>query len=90
MALSAPYEWRIPATASAADILPRIFDRFVQADDRGTVGLGLGLALTKHIVEAHGGTVSATSAGPMLGATFTFALPLALSTGPTTDLVETA
>ena len=74
----------------AADILPRIFDRFVQADDRGTVGLGLGLAITKHIVEAHGGTVSATSAGPMQGATFTLALPLALSTGPTTDLVETA
>jgi signal transduction histidine kinase len=71
-------------------MLPRIFERFVQADDRGTVGLGLGLAITKHIAEAHGGTVAAASAGPMQGATFTLTLPLALSAGPTTDFVETA
>jgi two-component system sensor histidine kinase ChvG len=57
-----------------ADKLPRIFDRFFtdRADGRGT---GLGLALTKAIVEAHGGTVAATSP-PGGGAVITLRLPL--------------
>jgi signal transduction histidine kinase len=59
------------------DILPHVFDRFVQAETSARVGLGLGLAITKHIAEAHGGSVHAQSGGPMQGATFTLTLPLA-------------
>ena len=62
----------------AADILPRIFDLFVQANptfDRSDGGLGLGLALVKRLVELHGGTVSASSAGPYLGSEFVVRIP---------------
>lgn len=61
------------------DTLPQIFDRFTQADRSSTRrhgGLGLGLALARHLVEAHGGTISAESAGDGKGATFTINLPL--------------
>jgi PAS domain S-box-containing protein len=60
------------------DFLPFVFERFRQADSsttRAEGGLGLGLAITKHIVELHGGTVSARSRGEGHGATFTIALP---------------
>jgi signal transduction histidine kinase len=63
----------------AADVLPRIFDRFHQADGTTTRrhgGLGLGLALVKHLIEMHGGVVRADSAGPDRGATFIVELPL--------------
>jgi PAS domain S-box-containing protein len=69
-----------------ADALPHIFDRFRQADSTTTRrhgGLGLGLALVKHVVELHGGTVSAASPGPGQGATFTVLLPVAAPAGPT-------
>jgi CheY-like chemotaxis protein len=59
--------------------LPHIFERFRQVDSSTTrthSGLGLGLAIVRHLVEAHGGTVEATSEGPGLGATFTVALPI--------------
>jgi two-component system CheB/CheR fusion protein len=62
-----------------AALLPRIFDRFRQAEDTTTrvhSGLGLGLAIAKQLVELHGGTIVAESAGPGLGATFTVRLPL--------------
>jgi signal transduction histidine kinase len=62
----------------AADVLPRIFDLFVQASaslDRTDGGLGLGLALVKRLVELHGGTVSAASAGPNFGAEVTVRIP---------------
>lgn len=56
--------------------LPRIFERFYKGDRaRASTGAGLGLAIAKHIVHAHGGTISADSEGPGRGATFTFTLP---------------
>ncbi|BDG03995.1 ATP-binding protein [Anaeromyxobacter oryzae] len=63
----------------APEILPRVFEAFTQADDtldRSKGGLGLGLAVVKGIVELHGGSVSAASAGLGMGATFTITLPL--------------
>jgi CheY-like chemotaxis protein len=60
------------------DFLAHVFDRFRQADSsttRSHGGLGIGLAIVRHIVEMHGGAVSAASAGPGLGATFVVSLP---------------
>jgi PAS domain S-box-containing protein len=61
------------------DFLPYIFDRFRQADSKTTRkfgGLGLGLAIARHLVEQHGGTIQVSSPGEGLGATFTVKLPL--------------
>ena len=63
-----------------AGVLPFIFERFRQADSSATrahAGLGLGLALARHLVELHGGTLSAHSEGEGKGATFVVTLPLA-------------
>jgi signal transduction histidine kinase/ActR/RegA family two-component response regulator len=63
-----------------ADFLPYVFDRFRQADgstSRRHGGLGLGLALTRQIVELHGGFIGAKSAGVGKGAEFSIRLPLA-------------
>jgi PAS domain S-box-containing protein len=62
----------------APDFLPYVFDRFRQEDQSTTrlhAGLGLGLAIVRHLVEAHGGSVHAYSAGAGAGATFTVDLP---------------
>lgn len=62
-----------------AEFLPRVFDRFRQADSsttRSFGGLGLGLAIVRHLVELHGGTVSAESEGAGKGATFSARFPL--------------
>ena len=64
----------------AAELLPAVFERFRQGDTsttRTTGGLGLGLAISKTIVEMHGGTITATSLGSGLGATFVVNLPVA-------------
>ena len=61
------------------DLLPHVFERFRQADTsitRSDAGLGLGLAIVRHLVELHGGTVQAESPGQGEGATFTILLPL--------------
>ncbi len=61
------------------EFLPYVFDRFTQADGSATRrhgGLGLGMAIVRHLVELHGGTVSAESAGENHGATFIATLPL--------------
>jgi len=63
-----------------ADLVPFVFERFWQADaarSRRSSGLGLGLAIVRHLVELHGGEVAAASAGEGRGATFSVTLPLA-------------
>ncbi|MBE9167449.1 PAS domain S-box protein [Pleurocapsales cyanobacterium LEGE 06147] len=69
----------------SADFLPYVFDYFRQADSATTRkfgGLGLGLAIVRHLVELHGGTIQADSPGEGMGATFTVRLPL-MPTQPT-------
>src|SRR5258706_6781859 len=64
----------------APEFLPHVFDRFTQADTssaRRAGGLGIGLALVRHIALLHGGQVRADSAGPGRGANFTVDLPAA-------------
>ena len=63
----------------AAEHVNRVFERFYRADtarDREHGGAGLGLAIAKALVEAHGGSISVMSGGPGGGATFTLALPI--------------
>lgn len=70
------------------DFLPHVFDYFRQADSATTRkygGLGLGLAIVRHLVELHGGTVQAKSLGEGLGATFVVRLPL-LTAQPNTPV----
>ena len=88
-AASWPSRWRIrrddvvltvrdSGVGISADFLPHIFDRFSQADGsagRRHGGLGLGMAIVRHLVELHGGTVRAESAGEGKGATFITVLP---------------
>jgi signal transduction histidine kinase len=63
----------------SAEFLPYVFDRFRQADStttRGAWGLGIGLSISKHLVELHGGSIKAVSPGPDRGSTFVVQLPL--------------
>jgi signal transduction histidine kinase/DNA-binding NarL/FixJ family response regulator len=63
----------------SAAFLPRVFDRFKQADTSATRsrgGLGLGLAIVRHLVELHGGSIQASSEGLGKGAVFTVTLPI--------------
>jgi PAS domain S-box-containing protein len=70
------------------DFLPHMFERFRQADggitrERG--GLGLGLSIAKDLIELHGGTIEAASAGTDLGATFRVKLPIMVVTGTSSE-----
>lgn len=68
------------------EILPRIFDRFYQVSEQsGERGLGLGLAIVRHLVEMHGGRVEAASPGEGRGATFTVNLPLMIAQSETSN-----
>ncbi|HET8533302.1 MAG TPA: ATP-binding protein [Methylomirabilota bacterium] len=68
----------------ARALLPHLFERFRQGADGAArpQGLGLGLALVKHLVEQHGGTVTADSPGEGQGAVFTVALPIMIHAAP--------
>ncbi len=66
------------------EFLPRVFERFTQADSSSTrahSGLGLGLGIARHLVELHGGTISADSDGKDQGATFRMTLPIMIVHG---------
>jgi PAS domain S-box-containing protein len=70
------------------DMLPRIFEMFTQVDrtlGRAAGGLGIGLALTRSVVEMHGGRVEARSDGPGRGSEFVVRLPLAAAEDPAAD-----
>jgi PAS domain S-box-containing protein len=77
-----------------AEFIPFVFDRFKQADGsitRKHGGLGLGLAIARHLTEMHGGTIEVQSAGEGLGATFRISLPLvAVTAAATINSVESA
>jgi signal transduction histidine kinase/ActR/RegA family two-component response regulator len=75
------------------EFLPHLFGRFRQADPATTRhhgGLGLGLSICRHLVELHGGTVRASSAGEGQGATFTVTLPTAALREAPAEVTPTA
>ncbi len=73
----------------APEFLPHVFERFKQADSSSTrthKGLGLGLAIVRHLIELHGGGVRAESAGLGRGSTFRVQLPLAIAHPPSAPI----
>ncbi len=81
----AEIEVRDSGEGIAPEFLPHVFDRFRQADSSSTRsygGLGLGLAIVRHLVEMHGGQVEARSDGKGHGATFSVLLPLRAVAAP--------
>jgi signal transduction histidine kinase/ActR/RegA family two-component response regulator len=85
--LESEVEIRVSDTGQgiSEELLPHVFERFWQADGSSTRafgGLGLGLAIVRHLVELHGGTVHAGSPGVGLGSIFRVRLPASASSGP--------
>lgn len=73
------------------DIMPRIFDMFSQADssiEKARGGLGIGLTITKKLVDLHHGSITVKSAGPGKGSSFTVRIPLARSIPPVTTAID--
>ena len=71
----------------SAEFLPHVFERFRQQDGsttRSAFGLGLGLSIAKHLVELHGGTIAADSAGTNQGSTFIARIPMSSRLAPMT------
>jgi CheY-like chemotaxis protein len=84
--LSAELVVRDTGMGISPEFLPNVFERFRQAESsitRSHRGLGLGLAIVRHLTELHGGSVTAESPGEGLGATFTIRIPLAIQTEET-------
>jgi PAS domain S-box-containing protein len=80
-ALDESFEIEVTDTGQgiSADFLPRIFDRFSQQDSgasKSFAGLGIGLTIVRHLVEAHRGTIEASSPGEGFGSSFTVRLPI--------------
>jgi CheY-like chemotaxis protein len=76
----------------APEFLPHAFERFSQADSSTTrthSGVGLGLAIVRHLVELHGGTIHARSEGAGLGATFIVELPAVDASTASTSIIAT-
>jgi len=76
-----------------SNFLPHVFDYFRQADSATTRqfgGLGLGLAIVRHLVELHGGTIRADSPGDDLGAIFTVKLPVASKQQPVDQIPQSS
>ena len=77
----------------APEFLPHVFERFRQAETssaRSHSGLGLGLAITRHLVEMHGGSVEAHSDGPQRGALFIVSIPAAPVPASADDIAKLA
>lgn len=75
------------------EFLPYVFDRFRQADSTSTRmhgGLGLGLAIARHLIELHGGTIEASNRGDREGSIFTVKLPVAVIRKSTDPMIEPA
>jgi PAS domain S-box-containing protein len=82
---------RDPGIGIAPHVLPKVFNLFVQADnslDRSQGGLGIGLTVVKRIVEMHGGSVSASSAGINQGSEFVVRLPVSKASAPVAKPTE--
>jgi PAS domain S-box-containing protein len=81
-------EVRDSGSGIAKDLLPFVFDRFRQGESGATRvhgGLGLGLAIARHLVERHGGQIDARSDGPGQGTTFHIRLPIGSACRPASD-----
>jgi signal transduction histidine kinase len=69
----------------SADFLPHVFERFRQQDaspTRSAFGLGLGLSIARHLVELHGGSITAQSGGSQQGSTFVVRIPMSSRVSP--------